>query len=447
MAKLVRRRDSKTWYRWIPKPGGGFRRVSTGCTDKKAAEIIGNRLEREAADPAHAAQAKARTVDALDELLRQVKRKGRSPATYSFNEQKAGHLRRLLPAKCAQITHLELQAYVDARTSEGAARSTIKKELGVLRAALRLARRNGLFARETSEVMPDVEDDYRPRTRWLTPWELVALCQQLPTYRAAHVAFIVATGARWGESVRAEACDANGTPPTFWKLRGTKTRAAARTIPVLPMFAPALVWSLAHAEDGRLFPSWGNARRDLGAACAAAGIAACSPNDLRRTHSRWLRDAGVETGLIAAQLGHTTSRMVDLVYGKLPSESLGKLLLERTPKALTEGTPKPPPKEPPPALHMDNIVAKTGLSEADVTAALVAESSRNPVARPGVEPGTRGFSILGDRQSTPTDSEIQRKSWRANGCTLAANGGPDSSMNPDARTFRSLAWWWFRSAA
>jgi hypothetical protein len=35
-----------------------------------------------------------------------------------------------------------------------------------------------------------------------------------------------------------------------------------------------------------LFPPWRNVRRDPLVACAQAGIAPCSPNDLRRTYAK-----------------------------------------------------------------------------------------------------------------------------------------------------------------
>ena len=42
-----------------------------------------------------------------------------------------------------------------------------------------------------------------------------------------------------------------------------------------------------------------------------------SPNDLRRTFASWLKQAGVDSMVVAKLLGHTTSRMVELVYGHL----------------------------------------------------------------------------------------------------------------------------------
>jgi hypothetical protein len=42
-----------------------------------------------------------------------------------------------------------------------------------------------------------------------------------------------------------------------------------------------------------------------------------SPNDLRRTYASWLKQRGVDSMVVAKLLGHTSSRMVELVYGHL----------------------------------------------------------------------------------------------------------------------------------
>lgn len=41
------------------------------------------------------------------------------------------------------------------------------------------------------------------------------------------------------------------------------------------------------------------------------------PNDLRRTFASWLKQAGVDSTVVAKLLGHTTSRMVEIVHGHL----------------------------------------------------------------------------------------------------------------------------------
>jgi integrase len=382
MSKLYRR--GAVWYGWV-----GSKRYSTGCTDKKAAAKRLGEFEREAVDPDHSAQAKAATVDLLDDLIRSLTRKGRAADTISFTTKKAGHLRRLLPALARDITHKVLERYIDTRRTEGACNSTVKKELVVLNATLKLARRNGLFARDVAEVMPELEANYKPRTRFVTPWEMVALCLQLeaqdaasrlsgmgPTDRAARVAFIVATGARWGESARARREDVAGG---YVFLRGTKTATAKRTIPVVWVYADILAWGMDRAGEEKLFRPWVNVRHDLRRACTRAGIAPVSPNDLRRSHATWLRQAGVQPHLIGAQLGHTTSRMVELVYGRLPSADLGRLLREGT------------------APRGELLVSCERVQDGDLEATVRNRNVPDPaviaVRRDGIEPPTRGFSI------------------------------------------------------
>lgn len=326
--KLFRR--GRVWYAWVPREGGGTRPVSTGCTDRKAAALVRARLEREAADPDHAAKASAHTVDLLDDYLRALTRRGRSVATISLATTKAGHLRRLLPPFASDITHPVLEAYIDRRVAEGAQRTTISKELCRLKGALELARRNGRFEADVDQVLPELDAPYVPRTRFLAPHELLGLCLALPERRAAHVAAIVALALRWGESKRLRA-DHVALP--LVRVPGTKTAASARTVPAVGVFRTILEWSLARApgraKDRPLFDRWPNMLRDVKAACKRLGIAPVSANDLRRTPSSWLRAEGVEPHLIGALMGHTTSAMVERVYGRLQPEGLRSLLSDR----------------------------------------------------------------------------------------------------------------------
>jgi integrase len=384
MAKIFRR--GKVFYAWV-----GGRKVSTGFTDRKAAKFALAKLERESVDPDNAAQATARTVDVLDDLLRSLARKGRAQATIDYTTEKAGHLRRLLPDHARDITHKVLEGFIDARLKEGAASATIKKELGVARGALKLARRNGLFARGVDEVLPELESGYVPRKRFISTWELVGLCNVLPPHRAAHACFIIATGARWGESVRARREDVSGG---FVRLRGTKTKLAPRTVPIVFPFERILSWSLSRAGAELLFAPWKNVRHDLRRACAKLGVPPLSPNDLRRTFATWFRQLGIAPQLIAVAMGHTTSRMVETTYGRLPTEDLGRML--------TASVGNDPLEDPDPIIPSESNDGGSYLGrEGDEIVALQAfrrktETSNPPgnsVARAGIEPATRGFSV------------------------------------------------------
>ena len=194
------------WFARVPKRGGGTRRVSTLCTDKRAAEAaLAQPPRREAVDPAYAASNKATTQRILDEYLLSRVRLGRSEGTKHHVRVKAGapartHARR--PWAGTSPTRSPCAMSTSCLT-EGARRTTIKKELRVLKAALKLARKMALWAGEPEAVIPELEDDYKPKTRTLTPWELVKLVVALgsDSPRAAHVVLIVATGARWSESL------------------------------------------------------------------------------------------------------------------------------------------------------------------------------------------------------------------------------------------------------
>lgn len=75
------------------------------------------------------------------------------------------------------------------------------------------------------------------------------------------------------------------------------TSARGRLVPIVtPAQRSLLEFAVKYAggTDGAMFTPWSNVRRDLHAACKRAGIAPCSPNDLRRTFADWLVEAGVE---------------------------------------------------------------------------------------------------------------------------------------------------------
>ena len=68
-----------------------------------------------------------------------------------------------------------------------------------------------------------------------------------------------------------------------------------------------------------------NLGRWLWDACYAAGIPRCCPNDLRRTHASWLKELGVDSDVVRRLLGHTSSALVDGVYGRPRPEKLAEL--------------------------------------------------------------------------------------------------------------------------
>ena len=106
----------------------------------------------------------------------------------------------------------------------------------------------------------------------------------------------------------------------------SKTKRASRTVPVVLEWQRNLLrFALKHAEGtgGLLFTRWTNASRDLDLACRKARVPKVSFNDLRRTHSTWMRNAGVSPSNVGAMMGHTTGAMVERVYDGRTPEFVG----------------------------------------------------------------------------------------------------------------------------
>jgi integrase len=103
-------------------------------------------------------------------------------------------------------------------------------------------------------------------------------------------------------------------------IPGTKTAGSCRKVPLPGPLGKYL--SRTPLKAGPVVEAWQNVGRDLPAACARVGIPPATPNDLRRTYASWMKHAGEDSAVVAKLLGHSSTRMVDLVYGRLTDENL-----------------------------------------------------------------------------------------------------------------------------
>jgi len=294
---------------------------------------VAREYERQAADPSYAKASEATLAGCIADYFDELQRRAVSPATLSKETTKAGHFVRLWPEDLPMtaVTAHKVYEYIRRREQEGVSRHTVKMELETLRRILKVARHHGLFHVPLEQVLPvKYGSGHKPRTRAPSPEEVSKILSQLTTQRGAHVAFITATGARLGESIRARRKDFDPERRVVF-LRGTKTETAQRDVPVTRLTWGLLSFALRYAP-GRdvLFLPWGKLHRDLEVACRNAGIAKVTPNDLRRAFATWHRKVGAHPSELAVMLGHTTSAMAERVYGRVSGEDIGKLLVERT---------------------------------------------------------------------------------------------------------------------
>jgi integrase len=229
---------------------------------------------------------------------------------------KAGHLARCLGHLDVDVLHLDhVQEYIRQRLAEGASRSTVRKELVTLRQTLRMAHDRGVMAREPSACLPRFKARYVPRDRWLTPQEAARLVAMFLEPRRRWLLVALYTGARRSELEALTWEDHVNMAEGWILLPGTKTARARRKQPLSQPLRKLL--EAVPAKRGAVVQPWPNAVRDLAAACHRAGMARAGPNDLRRTFASWLKQAGVDTLAVTQLMGHTSGRMVELVYGHL----------------------------------------------------------------------------------------------------------------------------------
>lgn len=301
-------------------------RKSTKCTDRKAADIFLKRIERQHADPAHHAANEATVESATERFLDELKAEEIAEGTRDMYDVKARHVVRLLGGeRLGEIDHAAVLGYVRTREAEGAAAHTVHKELTTLRRTLRSAARAGEFPRDVGSVMPRYGTGYKPTEQWVDEKDLWKVMRALEPGRAAWLAFTVASGANTGDVERAMREDLG---KTTIRVRGTKTSARARVIPILSVFKPFADYARKHADGNaqRLFRPWANIRRDIAAACARANVSAFAPHKLRHTTATWLVRAGVPLHLVAKVLGHASTAMLERVYGHLGALDVGDLI-------------------------------------------------------------------------------------------------------------------------
>lgn len=306
-------RGSTWWCRSDPVTG---KRVSTGCRDLEAAFAWRAHREFLKSSPAHAASENELLSDWIESFLREIQATT-SAATLEVAQQKTGHFLRLWPgARLIDVAPPAVDRYVEARRKEGSGDLTISREVAHLVRVMRRAARAGRWGGDPNLLRPlDLRGVYRPRTRALTPEEVLALLRALEPRRAAVVAIAVATGACLSELWKVRVL-----PDGSISIPGTKRQARDRIVPALSVFEPLLALARPHLP----LKPWGKIGRDLDRACQRAGIERCTPNDLRRTHATLLREIGVDRDVVRRLMGHTTTALVDRVYGQPRVEMLAE---------------------------------------------------------------------------------------------------------------------------
>lgn len=436
--RLFERGESRFIWAKLRDEHGRIKPVSTRCTDEEAASLFCNEWERKAADPAYRVAAEATLDSAVGDFFAELRRSKVSDATYEIAETKLGHFVRLWGADwpLLRISNTLVLAYIDAREKEGVVPYTVKKELSHLERTLAWARFRGSFPHDLATIFPpNYSGKHKPKKRAPSREEVARLLMNMQPRRAAHVAFIVATGARWSESVRAQREDVD-LKALLIHLRGKKTELASGAVPVTGVSWDFIVFALEHAPGSAgepLFAKWssGSYWRDIQAACVRADIEALSPNDLRRAFGGWHRQAILLGGggkdsaaeQTSIMLRHTTDKLTQTTYARISAAELGASIRGFAPVPILPGA----------AAETAESDTNETKKDREMLHARCDSNTRHPASK---------ASTLGSPQSPRTVGNKQAHARRV-------RGGPVSVLTADLgnKAFRAHARRWLTRAA
>lgn len=201
----------------------------------------------------------------------------------------------------ADITRETCAAYTRCRErSDG----TVRRELGVLRAAVNLAHHEGRLTRPVAVTLPERPE---PKDRWLTRKEVAALVRAArnePTVRLYLPLFILIalrTGARKEAilSLRWSQVDLEAGRIDFNPAGRRRTNKRRSRVPIPSRLLLHLKHARLRGHDlGYVIHKDGKPMKDIkkgfAAACRRADLEGVSPHVLRHTCATWMMQSGVD---------------------------------------------------------------------------------------------------------------------------------------------------------
>lgn len=422
-------------------PEGRRRQPSLGTGDAKVARARLRDLELGTTSQGAATRPTDLLSASLDYFL-DVTHAASPAGTRTSYGQKARHVARLLgEVQIGALTREHVDRYIATRLEEGSHTHSVHKELVVLRGALKAAAERGRYT-QRPDTVPKFDAGYEPRRTYLTFEQFCAMAEHLvpaappratPETRerlAARKAqrlftclLIAYAGPRRSElkAMRWElhvSRDCRRLVIPRGKTVSRRVAVAAELRPWLEEFGERAGW------QGPVVAPWTNVGRDLPLACARAGVPRCTPNDLRRTFASWLVQQRESLFVVARLLGHSSTRMVEMVYGQLSEEVLDAAI-DRLPArgAASLAVPLLSSETTAGDCHAgateiadDRVISQShqkssGLLFEPATDDNATDSSYLLVPRDGIEPPTRGFSgSISAPEGTPQPGEAPAES-------------------------------------
>ncbi len=240
-----------------------------------------------------------------------------------------------------------------------ARKDSANRVLRTLKAALNHALDRGRVKQgEAWRAVKPYRDTTSARIRFLSAEEQVRLVNACPADFRRLVKGALYTGARYGELRRLAVGDFHASNGTVFIAisKSGKPRHIVLTEEAQEFFTSI---SAGRSSDEPMFlrdevarrkrlevaGAWGESdqTRFMREACKAGEVASASFHELRHTYASGLVNAGLPMAYVAAQLGHTDTRMTEKHYGHLAPTALADAIRTLAPKLGLGNAPKVEP--------------------------------------------------------------------------------------------------------
>ncbi len=227
----------------------------------------------------------------------------------------------------SQITADDCRAFIAKRMALGRKPGTIRTELNSLRIALSWGVKSKLIQTAPALELPSASP---PRERYLTRPEAQALIGAAvdPHIRLAML-LMLTTAARIGALLELQWRQVDMEQRLIrLAAEDIGPRKGRATVPINDTLHAALTDAHAAAISPYVIEyagrQVGSIKTGFNAAVTRAGIAHCTPHDLRRTAGRFMVEAGVPIEEVAQYLGHTNPAITRSTYARFSPSYLRK---------------------------------------------------------------------------------------------------------------------------
>jgi integrase len=314
---------------------GRSRECSTGTADREQAEIFFAKwLQRRGCRSGPSDPSAILVTDVLKDYLQQRGPKVTVPgriayAVLALTDFFEGN-------SLGDVTRQTCDRYAETR---GRSAGTVRRELGVLRAAINYAFNNGHITRPVPVELPKRP---APRDRFLSRQEAARLIRAARTQQARlYLPLFILMGLYTGRrkeailSLRWAQVDLEGERIKFDIEGRRRTNKRRGTIPIPPRLLPHLrrarkrgveLGYVLHINGERI----GDIKKGFAAACARAGIQGASPHTLKHTAATWLMQNGTDPWQAAGFLSTSVETLLRVYghhhpeYQREAAENIGK---------------------------------------------------------------------------------------------------------------------------